>query len=220
MKLILSSNGFDSEAIIQEAERLVGKPRTEINSAAIAQGYAVETGNHRWVLDDLNRVAETLGGTFRIVNLLALNPKQIEAELRVVDVVFVSGGHTDYLMSVFEASGLAAMLPKLLNNLVYVGSSAGSMILGRRISTEAYQRIYGEDGTYGVSKYLEIVNFAMKPHLGSTFFPNTRLPNLQEVADTFDGVMYALPDNSALIVEDGHVGEIGEGIVTFNKNTT
>ncbi|MGI8935211.1 MAG: Type 1 glutamine amidotransferase-like domain-containing protein, partial [Phormidesmis sp.] len=56
--------------------------------------------------------------------------------------IFVNGGSIDYQMYVFKKSGFAKLLPKLLETKVYVGSSAGSMVIGKRVSTEAYHKIY------------------------------------------------------------------------------
>ncbi len=210
MKLILTSDGFTTDEIIETAERLVGKPAEDISVAAIAEGYAVETGDHRWVLDNLDHAAAIFGGQFQLVNLLALDLPTIGIRLEAADLIFVLGGHTDYLMSVFNKSGLSEILPDLLKAKVYVGSSAGSMILGRRMDTLAYRQIYGEEGTYGTTQYLELVNFAIKPHLNSPLFPNNVPKKLLEVSQHFPGTVYGINDSTAILVENAKTSILGE----------
>jgi dipeptidase E len=210
MKLLLTSDGFTTDEIIETAIRLAGKPAEAINLAVIAEAYAVEPGDHRWVLDNLDHAAAIFGGTFQIVNLLALDPVGIQSRLEAADIIFAIGGHTDYLMSVFDRSGLSEILPDLLKTKVYVGSSAGSMILGRRMDTLAYRQIYGEEGTYGTTKYLELVNFAMKPHLNSPLFPNNVPKKLLEVARHFPGTIYGINDSTAILVENDKLTIVGE----------
>lgn len=201
VKLLLSSDGFCTPEIIEKTAELVCKTSSEISVAVINEAYAMEPGDHGWVLDDLNRIKDNFGG-MELVNLLALDIETIRQRILQADVIFVVGGHTDYLMSVFDKTGFSKLLPVLLRTKVYVGSSAGSMVVGKRISTEAYQKTYGEANNFGVSKYLELVNFAIKPHLGSSLFPNNREEILREAVKEFRGTMYGLTDNMAVVVED------------------
>ena len=205
MKLVLSSNGFCTPAIVAKVVELAGKPQDQINVAVINEAYAVERGDHGWVLDDLSRVKDHFGGRMELVNLLALDVTEVKARLDTADVIFVVGGHTDYLMSVCNKTGFSTLLPDLLQDKVYVGSSAGSMIIGKRVSTAAYERIYGEEGDFGVSSYLEFVDFALKPHLGSPLFPDNRSDVLLEVTQDLEGTLYGLADDAAIIVNgDSH----------------
>ena len=127
MKLLLTSEGFTTEEIIQKCEELVGKNRKSINIAVINEAYAVvHENNLRWVMDDLNLVRNNFGGNLELVNLLSLGLDVVEERIGANDVIFVVGGHTDYLMSVYVKTGFDKLLPELLKDKVYVGSSAGS----------------------------------------------------------------------------------------------
>ena len=96
------------------------------------------------------------------------------------------------------------------NNLrwVYVGSSAGGMVLGKRLSAEAYEKIYREKGKYGITKFMELVNIALMPHLDSSHFPN-RKKILLDAAKKHSGVIYGLRDDSAVVVVDDNIDTIG-----------
>src|SRR3989338_10198117 len=138
MKLILCSEGFSTREIIDKCAELVGKPKDSISVAVINEAYAVENNNLRWVLNNLNKAKDNFGGNLELVNLLALDIEIVKKRIQQHDVISVVGGHTDYLMSVFNKSGFSKLLPELLKTKVYVGSSAGSMVLGRRLSADAY----------------------------------------------------------------------------------
>lgn len=217
MKLILCSEGFYTDEIVAKCERLVDKPKDSISIAIINEAYAVEHDNNLcWVLNNLNEVKNNFGGNLELVNLLALDIKTIKERIEHNDVIFVVGGNTDYLMSVFNKSGFSELLPELLKTKVYVGSSAGSMVLGKRLSTEAYKKIYNEGDTYGVDKYLELVDMCIMPHLDSAHFPN-RKEALLEAAKKHSGLIYGLQDDSAVVVEGESVSTLGSEPIVLNK---
>ncbi len=201
MKLVLCSEGFHTPNTVQACVELCGKPQDQISFAVINEAYAVEDGSKRWVLDNLNDVAKNFPGELDIVNLLALSLDEVEKRIMQKDAIFVIGGNTDYLMHVFDKTGFSTLLPKLLKTKVYVGSSAGSMVIGERISSEAYHELFGEDNDFGTKEYLGLVDLAIKPHLDSPHFPNNRPEKLEAVVGHASFPVYALRDDSALVVD-------------------
>ncbi len=209
MKLILCSEGFHTENTVGACVKLAGKPQSEIKVAIINEAFAVEQGDKRWVLDNMNSVAKYFPSELDIIDLLALTNDEVEQRLSDKDVIFVVGGNTDYLMHVFNKSGFSKLLPKLLEEKVYVGSSAGSMVLGRRISTDAYAKVYGEDQDFGITEYMNLVDLAIKPHLDSDNFPNNRANILDEYASGTDFPVYGLRDDAAIVIDGDHQEFIG-----------
>lgn len=208
MKLILCSAGFHTANTVQACVDLVGKPQDTISVAIINEAYAVERGDKYWVVDDLNNVAKNFTGGIDMINLLALPLEEIEARIMQRDVIFVVGGHADYLMHIFNKTGFAKLLPKLLGTKVYVGSSAGSMVMGKRLSAEAHKLIYGERKTYSTDRFLEFIDPAIMPHLDSPYFPN-RKETLLEAAKSYHGTVYGLRDDSAIVVDGNKQTVIG-----------
>jgi dipeptidase E len=201
MKLILSSQGFNTPNTVQACVELCGKPQTEITVAIINEAYAPETGDKHWVLENLNDVAKNFPKEIDLVNLLALPIEQIETRIARKDVIFVLGGNTDYQMHVFEASGFAELLPKLLETKVYVGSSAGAMVIGKRAPNDAYHKLYGERNDFGVTEYMGLVDLAIEPHMNSAHFPNCRPEILEQVASGASFPVYGLQDDSAIVID-------------------
>lgn len=218
MKLILCSEGFYTEEIVRKCEELVGKPRDSINIAVINEGYAAEhKSNLRWVVANLTDVKDNFGGDLELVNLLALDLNEIEKRIMKHDVIFVVGGHTDYLMSVFNKTDFAKLLPKLLKTKVYVGSSAGSMIMGKRLSQEAYHEMYSHKGDYGITKYLEFVNLSIIPHLDSPKYKD-RKEVLIKASKEHRGIIYGMNDDCAVVAEEKNIYTIGSKPLILNSD--
>lgn len=215
MKLILCSEGFHTQNTVNACIDLVGKPQNQITFAVINEAYAAEHGDKRWVLHNLNSVAKNFPAEMDIVNLLALPLSEVEERILQKDAIFVVGGHTDYLMSVFVKTGFDKLLPKLLKSKVYVGSSAGSMVMGKRLSSEAYKTMYKEVVGYGTTKYLEVVDFSIMPHIDSEDFPG-RKDKLIKASKKHHGKIYGLRDDSAVAVQGNKVEIIGSEPYEFN----
>lgn len=216
MKLILCSEGFHTQNTVEACVELVGKPKDQISIGIINEAFAVEEGDKRWVLDNLNSVANNFSGEVDIVDLLALSIEEVEKRLANKDVIFVVGGDIDYLMSVYQKTGFDKVLPRLLETKVYVGSSAGSMVVGKRISAAAYRLIYGEESRWNIADYLGLVDFSVMPHLDSPDFPNRRESLLEAVGD-FEGKVYGLRDDSAVVIDGDNVQTIGSEPIVIEK---
>lgn len=216
MKLVLCSEGFHTQNTVQACTNLVGKPKDKITFAVINEAFAAEHGDKRWVISNLNDVAKNFPAEMDIVNLLALPLEEVEKRILQKDAIFVVGGHTDYLMSVFTKTGFDKLLPKLLKNKVYVGSSAGSMVMGKRLSSEAYSEMYEEVVGYGTTKYLEFVDFTIMPHLDSEYFPG-RKEKLTKAAKQHIGKIYGLNDDSAVVVDGDNISTIGSEPLIFGN---
>jgi len=215
MKLVLCSEGFHTQNTVQACVDLVGKPQNKITFAIINEAYAVENGDKKWILDNLNDVAKNFPAEIDIINLLALPLKEVEKRILQKDAIFVVGGHTDYLMSVFVKTGFDKLLPKLLKSKVYVGSSAGSKVMCKRLAPEAYKTMYGQIDDYGTTEYLRFVDFSIIPHIDSEHFPG-RKEKLIAASKKTDGKIYGLRDDSAVLVRNDKVELIGSEPYEFN----
>ncbi len=121
-----------------------------------------------------------------------------------------------------QASGLAAKLPTLLQDTVYVGVSAGSVVATH--SFQADPVALAERGVYrdadfeedaplggGSDKTLGLLDFVIRPHLNADYFPTATLELFARSAAALDVPLYAFDDQTALAVVDGDVRVISEG---------
>lgn len=217
MKLALTSAGLCSKDIADAVAKLVGKPLGQISVAVINEASAVEPGDKTWLIDELVRLRRFVGGEIDIISLLALDIETVRERARFADVIYVVGGNTDYLMSVYQKTGFSKLLKdELLRDKVYVGSSAGSMVLGRRISTNAYRKNFGSKAiSVLISEYMSLVDFAIFPHLNSEYFTNRCPEAIEGRLDGFVYTVYAISDNQAIIVDDDKIDFIGSPPVEF-----
>jgi dipeptidase E len=122
------------------------------------------------------------------------------------DALLVGGGDCQYLCYWMKQSGLTDLLPLLLRKTVYVGLSAGSMVMTRFGTTYSKHNLPAES-----DKSLGLVDFALHPHLNHEWFPENSLPNLEKLAATIPLPSYAIDDQTAIKVIDGTVEIVSEG---------
>lgn len=190
MKLLLTSNGISNDSIAKALEELTGKKQTDTKVAFIPTAGIVDRGNKGWLINDLYEIHKR-GYQVDIIELPALTPEQVRDALTSADIIFVGGGNTFYLSYWMEMSGLFDLLPKLLKTKVYVGISAGSMVIGQSLALssqalnnpQAFQdEDYDEVGPHGQSlnKTFGFVDFIFRPHLNSRHFSLVRIDELKK----------------------------------------
>ena len=102
-------------------------------------------------------------------------------------------------------SGLAELLPTL--DTVWVGLSAGSMVMTPRIGTAfmGWQPPSGDDHALG------LVDFAIYPHVGHPALPSNTMANAELWSAKLDCPSYAIDDDTAIRVVDGETAVVSEG---------
>ena len=210
MKAILASHDLTKvRGGVELAEKMTGKPRNNINIAVINEAAAVEFGDHRWAIDTLKNLADNFGGSIEIVHLMALSKDQIRDRINANDMVFVLGGSPEWLKIVFDKTGFSDMRPEILKNKLYVGSSAGSMILGHRSSNKVQEQMYGTAEYFGVEKYLDWLDLSVLPHFEITGGDRSKKWATCE-SKSVNYPVYALSDRAAVVVDDDKISVIGD----------
>lgn len=220
MKAILTSTKLkDVEGSVELVERLISKSRSEISVAIINEASAIEFGNHRVLIDTMTDLADSFGGSIEIIHLLAISPKQIIERINAADMLFVLGGNTDWLKIIFDKTGVSEALPKILENKLYVGSSAGSMILGHRPSDKIQDQAYGEHEAFSVGDYLDLLDFLILPHWFKDSKDRTKNLAMQK-SKLVDYPVYAISDNAAVVVDGEKIYCIGFNYMKLVKGKT
>jgi dipeptidase E len=126
--------------------------------------------------------------------------------VREADVLLVDGGDATYLCHWMRQSGLADLLPSLLET-VWVGVSAGSMVMTPRIGGDFVNWMppAGGDSTLGV------VDFSIFPHLAQEGMPGNSMAEAERWAAQIAGPAYAIDDQTAIKVTDGIAEVVSEG---------
>ena len=119
----------------------------------------------------------------------------------------MNGGDPLYLCHWMRESGLADLLPSL-HDTVYVGLSAGSMVMTPSIGEDFvdWTPPTGGDETLG------LVDFSIFPHLDHHGFARTTpWPTQKNGPPACPGRAYAIDDETAIRVIDGTVDVVSEG---------
>ena len=125
--------------------------------------------------------------------------------VRETDVLLVEGGDAAYLCHWLRASGLADLLPSL-DETVWVGVSAGSMVLTPRVG-EDFVTWHSPAG----DRTLGVVDFSIFPHLENPDLPWNTLAQAERWAAELSAPAYAIDDETAITVVDGTVEIVSEG---------
>ncbi len=210
MKLLLTSGGITNDSIRNALIELLGKPIDEANALCIPTAiHALRQGPDR-ALRSINDWLGLEWKSFALLELTALPTVPSEhwrPYLDAADALLVGGGDPLYLAYWMRQSGLADLLP-LLDRTVYVGLSAGSMIMAPRIGEEF---VGWRPPNGGGDETLGIVDFAMFPHLDHPMLPDNTLATAEKWAARLSTPAYVMDDDTAIRVVDGDVDVISEG---------
>lgn len=151
-----------------------------------------------------------------MLELSGLPKADIRDRLSRADVIYVEGGNLYYLAHSIVRCQMETELLNFLQDKVYVGVSAGSMVFTRNLSQHIAE-ILGEAedlkvlGDATVAPPFGLYDWYLKPHFRSSFFPDRDEAWLERAAKQVAFPIYAIDDQMALQVVDGNVTVVSEG---------
>jgi dipeptidase E len=210
MKFLLTSAGFTNEQIVNSLQGLAGKELSQLSCAFIPTAGLAESGNKDWLINDLV-ACQNLFGSIDIVDISNLPQVKWHPRLEAADVLVIGGGETFYLLEQATQSGLAELLPDLLQQRVYVGISAGSLLVTQDLSFSDITQLYGESIEQAPAEHgLGLVKCNLWPHLNSPYFKVTEEclhPSPNNSVPTF-----LLDDSSALVINEDGIQVVSTGM--------
>lgn len=210
MKLLLTSGGVTNPAIRAALVAMLGQPIEESHALVVPTAQwghpSCGPGSVRRVVVGQAAFAGLGWASVGVLELTAL--PTIGAErwvpwVREADVLLVDGGDATYLAHWVRESGLGDLLPEL-DETVWVGVSAGSMVMTPRIGELFVEWPGAED-----DRTLGVVDFSIFPHLNA-FATNTP-EEAERWAAGLGGPAYAIDEQTAIRVEGEDVEVISEG---------
>ena len=215
MKLLLTSAGVTNPSIHSALVDLLGKPIADSDALCIpTAGYghpqATPGGPWRFISGRSDQPMCELGwkslGVLELTALPSIDEERWTTWVRDSDVLLVNGGDALYLCHWMRQSELADLLPSLADT-VWVGFSAGSMVMAPRIGQDfvGWKPPSGDDRTLGV------VDFSIFPHLDHPMLPENTLADAERWAADIRGPSYAIDDETAIKVVDGTAEVVSEG---------
>lgn len=214
MRFLLTSAGIKNESIRNALVEMLGKPIEECVALCIPTAiYAFPRGTRSaWLM--INGRGRTplveLGwnsvGVLELTTLPSIDRDVWLPAVREADALLVFGGDSLYLSHWMRESGFVELMPSL-GDTVWLGVSGGSMALAPSVGAHFIDWLpaSGEDRGMGV------VDFAIFPHLDHPEIPENSMAEAEDWAATLSIPSYAIDDQTAIRVIDGHVDVISEG---------
>lgn len=215
MKLLLTSGGVTNESIRDALVELLGKPISEaralciptaqwghpmLGPATVRSAIAGEPPFH---------LMTSLGwaslGVLELTALPSIGEERWAPWVREADVLLADGGDATYLYHWMQESGLAQIMPSLPDT-VWVGISAGSMVMTPRIGTDFVRWPSAPD-----DRTLGVVDFSIYPHLDHEQMPGNTMADAESWAADIAAPAYAIDDQTAIKVANGTIEVISEG---------
>ena len=214
MRFLLTSGGITNASIHDSLVDLLGKPIAECDALCIPTAiYAFPGGAafaYRLITGSAASPLCGLGwkslGILELTALPSIDQEHWIPMVRETDALLVGGGDPLYLCYWMQQSGLADLLPSLPRT-VYVGVSAGSLVMGPSVGE---QFVYGNPLTDG-DRALGMVDFSIFPHVDHEDMPDHSMANAEKWAAGISAAGYAIDDQTAIGVVEGTVELVSEG---------
>ncbi|MBS2533726.1 Type 1 glutamine amidotransferase-like domain-containing protein [Catenulispora sp. NF23] len=237
MRLLLTSAGIKNASIHNTLVELLGKPIAECDALFIptaiypfpggaGMAWQAVSGKSASLLADLGWKSM---GILELTALPSIGEAAWLPAVRDADVLLVWGGDPLFLADWMRRSGLAAVLPTLRSEAVYVGVSAGSIA-----ATSTFVETYEEPprANSGPLKSEEVVftspqgdvdrilvtghgvglaDFAVIPHFQHPDHADASTANAEKWAARIPAPTYAIDDDTAISVVDGVTRVVSEG---------
>lgn len=214
MRFLLTSAGINNTSIRNALVDLLGKPIAESSALCVPTAMYAMSGGAAAAWRFINGRAVTplceLGwkslGVLELTALPSIGKELWVPMIQQTDALLIGGGDVLYLNHWMRQSGLADLLPSL-PRLVYVGVSAGSMVMAPNVGEE----FVGWKPPTGGDAALGIVDFSLFPHLDHEKLPENTMAHAEEWASKIAVPGYAIDDQTAIKVIDGAVEIVSEG---------
>lgn len=213
MKLFLTSSTITSN-LVKDFEELLGKSIKGLKVAFIpdaADGTPPENDTS-WVAEERQELIDWYD--WDITDCILKNSsKQYLKSLVDFDVIYINGGFSGYLAKMMRTSGFDKVLPELLKkDIVYVGSSAGSMVMSDVQDASSWYLNEPEPEAIGIPG-LGYIDFQIYPHV-----KDSTIDVIKSHCKP-DFTYYLLRDGTAVSINNGEMKVVGDDVEIVQKQT-
>lgn len=189
-KIILTSCGIISKDLKEKFYNILEKNAEDLKLLYITT--AIDGGqndNKSWVEREYKTILD-LGIKESNITEYKLD---YELDFNDYDAIYMMGGNTLYLLDVIRKNGMIEKIKNAINNgVIYIGSSAGSQILGNSIETAVpYNNNFVNMKDF---TGLKVIDGIIIPHA------NKREQFINEVKQKYDDKLYLLYDGDGIII--------------------
>lgn len=214
-----------NRSIADALQGLLEKPFSEASVAYIITSHNAAQHEKSWFAENMQSLYALGWNEFFVIDVAGADGLPSEnwmQQIEQADAIVMGGGTNFFLSYWLEKAGLLEKLPELLKTKVYVGASAGSMLAQQNLATASQVLREFSLGNWDVdfatlgyegrrsTATLGLIDFLIRPHYqpGDEEFDGL----LQEIADRQQKTIYALDDESAIVVNGDSLQVISEGI--------
>ena len=197
-KMFLVSSFKDTAAILPNFEKsLKGKTVTFIPTASIPEKIKFYVNTGKKALEKLGMIVDTL-------EISALEIDKISKKIKENNFIYITGGNTFFLLSELKRTGADKIIIEEINNgKLYIGESAGAMIMSRNI--EYVKLMDNAEEVLNLKNFdaLGLTEFYIVPHYKN--FPFQKIS--QKIIDTYSDDLELLPisNNEAVLIEGNKI---------------
>jgi dipeptidase E len=206
MRMLLTSNGIANDLIREALVDLLGTPISEARVVVVIDAILGFPGDSSTLVNHLDALRSLGWAEFDVASLFAGPPTLVESRLRSADVILGYGGSNLWLAHAWAATGLAPVLAELLEEKVYVGWSAGSMIFSRLLSRWPEDFDDQEEldlfGLEKVAPAVPLFDWFFMGHLGADWMSANAEEWAARGAARSRQPLWFVDDESALVVRD------------------
>lgn len=221
MRVILASQGFTTDEIENEVSLIVGKEAKEINIAIINESaYLIDKDkSKRWLINELSNIEKHIGGRIDFIDFYMQSIDEIRARLFNSDLIYIVGGKQHVYAKIFNETNTIDLLKEIASKKVLMGTSAGSIVLGRQIQSERFwEKRYNTNLDEFEYKDLGIVPFNIVPHFLSENRKQWTKDFFKDVLHDNPFKVYAINDQQAVAYIDGEIKFIGGTPEIFGRS--
>lgn len=207
MKLFLTASTITPN-LISPFEQMTGRPHIGLKTAFIPDaGYGSSGGPAAWIEGERAELARDLQWEVTEVPLVNETPVTIR-KLLDYDVIYVNGGFSGYLANAMRQSGFDKLLLEIFaRGIIYVGSSAGSMVMSGVQDAESWY--IGEPEPEAINiPGMGYVDFQFYPLHKSLEYPGI----IEDIKKKRNRALkyYIVPDGSAISIVDEEIETHGD----------
>lgn len=205
MNVLLTSAGLSNKILADTFIRLSPVAIKKAHVAFIDTASQVESDD--WFVEKDINILKAIGVQNVTRIDIAQPTKEWFATLVDCDICFIEGGNTFYLLHCFRESGLIDEFGELMSGKLFVGVSAGSIIATPTIAIATVEPADPNNVNIADLSALDMVDFEISPHTND----DVSIEGVKKYAKTAHYPVYAIDDNSAVLVENGNVSVIAGG---------
>lgn len=202
-KLFLTSIACN---ILDQFVNLLDCPPSELIVAFIPTAADIYE-NKSFVDDDRNKLSE-LGFKILDINITGKSEAILQEQLKNVDIIFVAGGNTFYLLEKAIASGFNNIVKKHVESgKYYIGSSAGAVLAGSTI--EPIKLLDDPSKAQNLKSFegLKLIDKIILPHYGNKKYQEKMNQILRDYPDV-RGKLIKITDTQAIIINNESIKTI------------